>query len=153
MSKFELKIPPVAVFLIAAVLMWLVASLLPTIAISSSLQTFLCTVLVSVGLLFGLCGVISFNKVKTTVNPMVPKNATTLVMRGIYKRTRNPMYVGLLLFLIAWAVLLASLYSVGIIVGFVLYMTEFQIKPEERTLQELFGADYLAYLERVRRWL
>lgn len=153
MSKFELKIPPVAVLLIAAVLMWLVALLLPTFAISASLQTFLCVTLVSVGALFGIVGVLSFTKVNTTVNPMVPQNATKLVMRGIYKRTRNPMYVGLLLFLIAWAVFLASLYSVIIIVGFVVYMTEFQIKPEERALQAIFGSDYLAYLERVRRWL
>ncbi len=153
MSKLELKIPPVAVALISALLMWLVALPLPTIAISASLQTFLCVSLIVVGLLFGIAGILSFNKAKTTANPMTPHEASELVIVGVYKRTRNPMYVGLLLILIAWAVYLASIFAGVIVIGFVIYMTEFQIKPEERALQARFGADYLDYLEHVRRWL
>jgi protein-S-isoprenylcysteine O-methyltransferase Ste14 len=74
-------------------------------------------------------------------------------MTGIYRFTRNPMYIGLLMTLLGWAAFLASLPALLFVIAFVLYMNRFQIQPEERALSSLFGADYAVYRARVRRWL
>ena len=84
---------------------------------------------------------------------MTPEAASALVRSGIYRTTRNPMYVGLLLILVAWAVLLSSVWTLLGPLVFVLYITRFQIIPEESALSALFGADYAAYQSSVRRWL
>ena len=79
--------------------------------------------------------------------------ASSLVIRGVYRYTRNPMYVGLLLTLLAWAVFLANPLAALWVVVYVLYITRFQIIPEERVLASLFAAEYEAYKGRVRRWV
>lgn len=79
--------------------------------------------------------------------------ASSLVTNGVYRFTRNPMYVGLLLALSGWAAFLSSPSALVYLVAFVLYMNRFQIEPEERVLASRFGADYAAYRTRVRRWL
>jgi protein-S-isoprenylcysteine O-methyltransferase Ste14 len=100
-----------------------------------------------------LAGVISFRRAKTTVNPMKPGTTSSLVTTGIYRITRNPMYVGVLFVLVAWAVFLSSVWAfVGPLV-FVLYINRFQIAPEERVLSAMFGTAYSNYLAKVRRWL
>lgn len=153
MKSLELKVPPALVFAVFMAAMWLLSKLLPGVKLSSvvrysSLLFFLCT-----GAVFGLWGLISFWKNNTTIHPNEPKQSTALVTNGIYKVTRNPMYVGLLFFLIGWAFFLANMYSFLLIIGFVLYITNYQIKPEERALEKLFGQEYLAYKNEVRRWL
>jgi len=75
-----------------------------------------------------------------------------LVTGGIYRFTRNPMYVGLLLVLVAWATFLSSLWTLVGPLAFVLYITRFQIKPEESALATLFGQPYADYRAKVRRW-
>ena len=100
-----------------------------------------------------LFGVDAFRKAGTTVNPLTPETSSTLVVSGIFRRTRNPMYLALLLVLIAWGIYLANLYALVITTGFILYMTCFQIKPEERALEKSFGAEFIDYKETVRRWI
>jgi protein-S-isoprenylcysteine O-methyltransferase Ste14 len=100
-----------------------------------------------------LKAVLEFAGMKTTVNPMAPEKASALVTGGTYRISRNPMYLGLLLLLIALAVYWGTLAALIVVPAFVWYMTEFQIKPEEESLRKHFGAEYEAYLDRVRRWL
>lgn len=107
----------------------------------------------SVGVIIGMAGAIRFRHAKTTVNPMKPQMTSSLVTGGIYRYTRNPMYLGLLFVVVAWAVFLSSPWSLSGAVAFVLYIGRFQIIPEERVLSGLFGAAYTAYQLRVRRWL
>ena len=95
----------------------------------------------------------NFKKKDTTVNPMKPNEASNLVTDGFFKITRNPMYLGMLLFLLG-----LSIYN-GLIVGlvflplFVGYITYFQINPEERAMLELFGEEFKVYMKKVRRWI
>lgn len=116
------------------------------------MNTLLALLFVLLGSIPGLSGVIAFVKHKTTVNPHKPQDASKLVTSGIYQFTRNPMYLGLLLWLIGWGIYLASIASMILVAGFVLYMNRYQILPEEEILVELFGEEYLIYKQNVRRW-
>ncbi|MBG6289848.1 isoprenylcysteine carboxylmethyltransferase family protein [Pseudomonas nitroreducens] len=100
-----------------------------------------------------LAGVLSFRLARTAVNPLRPETASALVSSGIYGHTRNPMYLGFAIALVAWAFYLASPVALLGVVGFVLYMNRFQIGPEEQALASLFGEAFAAYRTRVRRWL
>jgi len=105
------------------------------------------------GALTCLAGVRYFRRAKTTVNPMKPESASALVASGIYRYSRNPMYLGFLLMLLGWALWLSNASALLLLPAFVLYMNRFQICPEERALLSLFGPDYMQYRARVRRWL
>jgi protein-S-isoprenylcysteine O-methyltransferase Ste14 len=100
-----------------------------------------------------VAGVLAFRRARTTINPTQPQLTSSLVSSGIYTVTRNPMYVGLLLVLVAWAIVLSSAWALLGPVAYFFYIGRFQIAPEERALATLFGAEYAAYTSRVRRWL
>ncbi len=153
MSALELKVPPPIVTLVLALLMWLTPAVAGLVQIPDAARIFCAVVLVCVGLGISIAGVLAFRRAKTTVNPVQASMASSLVIRGVYRYTRNPMYVGLVLILLAWAVLLANPFAVLWVVVFVLYITRFQIFPEERVLMSLFGNEYEAYKGRVRRWV
>ena len=104
------------------------------------------------GALVVVSGVFAFRRAGTTVDPTRPQAASSLVNTGIYRFSRNPMYLGMLLGLLGWAAWLTSLLAAFLVVGFVGYMNRFQIAPEERTLAAKFGAEFSAYKSRVRRW-
>ncbi|MDF1628399.1 MAG: isoprenylcysteine carboxylmethyltransferase family protein [Alcanivoracaceae bacterium] len=110
-------------------------------------------VLVLMGAGVSLAGVVSFRRARTTVNPLKPEKTSSLVCSGIYRITRNPMYLGFLLVLIGWAVMLGSAFAALGPVLFVSYISRFQIVPEERVLASLFGDEFSAYRAKVRRWL
>lgn len=155
-SQIETKIPPVVVFGLVAFLMWGAARVVPAWRLpgaGSALWLVLAALVAALGLLFALLGVVAFGKAKTTVNPHAPQNASSLVTGGVYRFTRNPMYLGLLLILIAFALRLGNLLSVLLVALFVLYMNRFQIRPEERWMREKFGKTYREYAGRVRRWI
>ena len=84
---------------------------------------------------------------------MKPGETTALVAVGVYKLTRNPMYLGMLLMLIGWAIFLSNVVAFAFLPVFVLYINRFQIEPEERVLALKFGSEFAAYQTRVRRWL
>lgn len=153
MSTFALKIPPPIVTAIVAAAMWLISSTTFAIAIPTMLRISLVTLFALSGAGFGFSGVRAFRQAKTTVSPTKPENASSLVISGVYRITRNPMYVGFLLMLVAWCALLAAPWAIVGPVAFFLYIGKFQIAPEERVMLQKFGADYLAYKARVRRWL
>ena len=100
-----------------------------------------------------MSGVIAFRRAKTTVNPLKPETTSTIVTSGVFRLTRNPMYVGLALVLLAWAVFMSSPWALLGPLVFILYMNRFQIMPEERVISRMFGNAYSAYQAKVRRWL
>lgn len=110
-------------------------------------------VLVLVGVIVALAGVVALRRHKTTVNPFTPDQSSSLVATGIYRFSRNPMYLGFLLALAGWAAYLANWGSALLLPAFVAYMNRFQIQPEERALTQRFGPQFLAYAKSVRRWL
>ena len=157
MSIFELKldnkVPPPAVALLIAATMWHLSSYEPALSLSAEMSEILILFLVIVGVSFDVCGLLAFRQLKTTINPMSPNKTSALVTGGIYRLSRNPMYVGLFLFLMAWAIQLSMLWPFIGPVLFVIYITRFQITPEERVMESKFGDEYLIYKNKVRRWL
>lgn len=105
------------------------------------------------GGLIALAGVAAFHKARTTVNPLAPARASALVTGGVYGITRNPMYLGMLLVLLGWAVWLGNVAALLGPAVSVLVLNQLQIKPEERILRQRFGEAYVRYAARVRRWL
>lgn len=153
MRALELKIPPPLVALIIAVTMWIARNVAPTLELSSTTRIVAACVIAAIGGYFSIAGTIAFRQAKTTVNPLKPESASSLVTSGIYRTTRNPMYVALASLLVAWAVYLSAPALLAGSVLFVLYVTRFQIQPEERVLRRIFGSKYTSYTQRVRRWL
>lgn len=149
----EAKVPPPAVMVVAAVSMWGISLFAPQLGMPSSIRLAASLSIVVVGGFLIVPGVLLFRRARTTVNPTKPEKASSLVDTGIYRFTRNPMYLGLSFILVAWAVFLASAWALLGIAGFVLYMNRFQIAPEERALSALFGSEYASYKASVRRWL
>lgn len=105
------------------------------------------------GTMIGLVGLVQFYRKSTTVNPHKPDNASSLVDSGIYRFSRNPMYVALLLILISYGAHLGNILAILILPFFVLYMNYFQIIPEEKALQQKFGEEFEKYQSKVRRWI
>ena len=105
------------------------------------------------GCVLSILGVIEFKKQKTTVNPMTPQESNKLVINGVYKYTRNPMYLAFLLWILSVGVFVGNFLSFPLIVGFIVYMNKFQIIPEEAILDEKFGEEYIEYKKKVRRWI
>lgn len=150
-TRLELKIPPVLQVIILAGLMWALASLLPGLGFAFPASLFLG--LVTAGVVFAVLGVLAFRSAGTTVDPRVPEQSASLVVSGVYRISRNPMYVGFLLILTGWGAFLGNIASLLLLPVFVLYMNRFQIVPEERYMREKFGDSYRQYERAVRRWL
>jgi protein-S-isoprenylcysteine O-methyltransferase Ste14 len=149
--NIENKIPPPVVALFFGAVMWLVSSgtqdLIGTTRILGILASWL------VGTYFSVSALILFRKAKTTVNPLKPQSATSLVVSGVFGLSRNPMYVGMVFILLAWAIYLGSSWALLGIIGFVIFINQFQIVPEERAMLALFGEEFVSYSKNVRRWL
>jgi protein-S-isoprenylcysteine O-methyltransferase Ste14 len=154
MRFLELRVPPPLVGVIIAGAMWFIASSLPPLLpLPVSARLPVAVIVALVGVAIALSGVISFRRAQTTVNPLKPETSTALVSSGIFRITRNPMYLGMLAVLLAWAAYLSSAWALLGPVAFALYITRFQIIPEERALQSLFGTTFVEYTQRTRRWL
>jgi protein-S-isoprenylcysteine O-methyltransferase Ste14 len=149
----ELMIPPGVLVLFIALLMWLGSAVAPIFRIPVPLQATTAWIFVVLGIAAAGLGFVEFKRARTTVNPLKPGSSSTLVTRGVYRRTRNPMYLGFLLVLVGVAVATANLLAVLLLPAFVLYMNRFQIKPEERALSAMFGAQFENYCAKVRRWI
>jgi len=149
----ELKVPPVAVFAIALALLFAGQASLPVLSVGFPFQQPLAALVVVTGCAFGGQAVFAFVKARTTVHPMHPEEASTLVTGGFFRFSRNPMYFGLLCLLIAAGLHWGTLTVILVAPLFVWYMTNFQIRPEEDRLAQNFGEDYQAYLKKVRRWI
>ncbi|HHF1625111.1 TPA: isoprenylcysteine carboxylmethyltransferase family protein [Haemophilus influenzae] len=143
-----LFIPPPLLCLFIAIAMYF----LPKIA-SYSVHFSVIVFVISLSFLIALSSVIQFIICKTSINPRNFKGTTKLVSTGIFRFSRNPMYLSLLLMSITWVLWLGnSLAWLGIIV-FVLAINQFQIAKEETYLENKFGDEYRRYKQKVRRWL
>ena len=151
MNRLELRLPPVVVVVLAALAMWWFAG--DARAPATTLRTVLALAPLALGFALALAGVREFRRARTTVNPLQPAQAVEMVTSGVYRYTRNPMYLGMLCVLAAWAAWLGRPAPWLVLPVFALYMTRFQIVPEERALERLFGARFTTYAARVRRWL
>ena len=149
----ELKIPPVAVLLVLAILMWFCEKTFPFLSLNFNFSIFVAVVIAVSGCGIVIAGARAFHRVGTTINPLKPETTTTLVMEGVFCVSRNPIYLGLAMILLSWGIYLSNLLSLIFVVAFVVYMNHFQIQPEERMLQKLFGARFERYKQQVRRWL
>lgn len=152
-SWLEHRIPPPVVGATLATGMWFLAPVGPTIAMPDIVRYGVAGLLLLVALAFSLLGVRAFRVSRTTVNPLKPDQASALVTGGVYRVTRNPMYVGMAFVLLGWAVFLSAAWPFLGPLLFVLYITRFQIQPEERALARLFDGQFARYRARVRRWL
>lgn len=146
------KIPPPILLLITGAIMWIVARSTIAYKVSVPYPLALSLCLAAIGVLISVLALREFRKVQTTINPLAPDSATSLVKSGIFGYSRNPMYVGLLFLSAGWAVWLGSQANIVVVLLFVVLITELQIKPEERALRKLFGEGYDQYCQRVRRW-
>jgi len=152
MRGLELKVPPPAVALVTAVLMWLVSRAAAALAFEFPAGNILAIGLAAAGIIIAVAGVLTFRRARTTLNPTKPESSSSLVSWGIYRVTRNPMYLGLLLELTGWAIFLSNWLAFVFLPVFIVYIHRFQIVPEERVLTSLFGGEFVAYQSRVRRW-
>jgi protein-S-isoprenylcysteine O-methyltransferase Ste14 len=153
MNALELKVPPPIVVILTGLLMWLSPSTLFPVLQGNLWAIYLGLVLMLLGILMDGYAAMMFFAAKTTISPVAPQNASTLVVNGIFKFTRNPMYLGMTILLLGWALLLQNAAAVLGPILFVTYITRFQILPEERILTQKWGDTYTAYLSKTKRWL
>lgn len=153
MQYLELKIPPLALCALFALAIVGLDYTNATGHVSISNHGLIAMVLLVLGVVFVLAGGIEFRRAKTTVNPLTPQRASAVVDSGIYRLTRNPMYLGMAMALLGVAAWASTLLGYALVPVFCLYMTQFQIKPEERALLEIFGPAFSAYMAKVRRWI
>jgi protein-S-isoprenylcysteine O-methyltransferase Ste14 len=108
---------------------------------------------IAFGLSFDLMGLLEFRKHATTISPLSPNKSALVVSSGIYRITRNPMYLGLAIVLVGVTIAVGSPMGLLMVIVFVLYITRFQIKPEERILEAKFGEAFVDYKAKVKRWI
>ena len=143
-------VPPPIVTLICALLIYLSKPIFPEFNFYYSNQLTLFFLII--GFVIILISAQKFKKEKTTINPINIEKASSLVTGGIFKYSRNPMYLGMLLILISICIRF-NFYGGILIVGFFVYfITYFQILPEEKAMQKLFGDDFINYKNKTRRW-
>jgi protein-S-isoprenylcysteine O-methyltransferase Ste14 len=151
-NALELKVPPLALVFLFGALMWLVSAY-SRFTIALPWRSAFAVIFYTVGSAIVLAGVLTFRRMKTTVNPFTPEATATMVTSGIYRFTRNPMYLGFLLILAGWAIYLSNLLAFAFLPLFVWYMNRFQILPEERALGIKFSEAFTRYKRSVRRWV
>jgi protein-S-isoprenylcysteine O-methyltransferase Ste14 len=152
LRRLETRVPPPLLLLALGVALWF--------AVRAAGATVDWPALHGLGVIVMLAGIVlnllpkrGFRRAGTTVNPMRPQAANRLVTGGLYRWTRNPMYLGHVLVLAGWGIWLQSALVLPALVVQIAWLVRLQIKPEERALRARFGADYDAYRARVRRWL
>ena len=152
LKMLELKVPPLIITLIFGFLMWTVSILISFNYGHYFFKSASCLVFL-VGLVIALVAVLKFRKEDTTVDPRDPTKSERLVVTGVYRYTRNPMYLSFLLFLVSYGLFLGNLANLISLLLFILYMNLYQIKPEEKILLAKFQSSYRVYMQTVRRWL
>lgn len=147
-----LKLLPALIFLIFGGFMYLLCVYLPVGYFDFFGRFLLIKIFIVSAILIALIAMFQFYRSRTTIDPRDPSKVTRLVTKGVYNYSRNPMYLALLLLLLAWGLWLGNAFNTIIAAGFVAYMNRFQIMPEEKALRDRFGKAYDQYAIRVRRW-
>lgn len=151
--NLALKVPPPIQFVICASIMFALAYYFPQHHFFLAMSFPLIIFLIALACIIVLLALYNFHKHKTTIHPHTPEKTSTIVDSGIYAYSRNPMYLALVLILLALALYLTNVTCFAVIPLFIWYITRYQIKPEEIILDKLFPTDYQAYCQKVRRWL
>ena len=149
-NRLELKIPPPVIVGVGGLLNWFATHWATDLF---SPPWLLIAALIVVSGVFGVAGVLGCLRCKTTVHPWSPDETSVLVTQGVFRLSRNPMYLALLLLLLAFYLYQPTWFSPLVFVVVTWYLTRFQILPEERILSEKFGDQYAQYASSVRRWL
>lgn len=147
-----LKIPPALVFLFFGGMMYLLALWLPVGYYDFLGRQLLAKILIGAAILIVCISLVQFYRAGTSINPTDLSKTTKLVTKGIYNYSRNPMYLAMLLLLLAWGLWLGNAFNTLLAAGFVAYMNAYQIRKEESSLREQFGKEYEQYCRFVRRW-
>ena len=145
------KIPPPIVTLVFGLCIYLSKSFFPEFSFSILSSLSIISFIVGISVL--VTAIISFKNHETTVNPISIEKASSLVVTGIFKYSRNPMYLGMSFILLGLTLkynLIGGLIFTGL---FMLFITIFQIKPEETAMEKLFDQEWKDYVSNVRRWL
>ena len=145
------KIPPPIVTLIFAALIYFSSEWSPSIVFRG--QNLISLFLMTVGFIVLLIAISAFIKLKTTINPLKPEAASSLVTTGIFRISRNPMYLGMLLLIIGLWIKTGAVLGFILVASFIAYLNYFQIFPEEQAMKGLFSDKYKTYCQQVRRWL
>ncbi len=153
MKWLELKIPPLLLTVVFIIDLAFVQWMYPESAFTFPYHQWIGGGGILIGMLICGLGIKEFRDVKTTVNPTKPETSVSLVTKGIYKYSRNPMYLGFMILLCGTVVFFANTITLMHPILFFIYMHYFQIKPEERAMLSNFGEDYLLYMTRTRRWI
>ncbi|MEC7263069.1 MAG: isoprenylcysteine carboxylmethyltransferase family protein [Bacteroidota bacterium] len=148
----RLRILPALVMLIFGALMYVLAKFLPVGDFDFFGRNELAWFLFGLGFLIGIVAVVQFIVARTTTDPLNPQKISKLITKGVYNYSRNPMYLGFLLILLAFGLKLGNAFNTLLAAGFVSYMNRFQIKCEEEVLEEKFGKEYRIYCKLTRRW-
>ena len=151
MMNIKTKFPPPLVALIFGFLINYTKNIFPKIEIKN--EIIFGSFMIISGLIVILSAITTFKKYHTTITPLNPANATKLITDGIYKFSRNPMYLGLLLVLLGISIILNLIGGFFLIPLFILYLNLFQIIPEENAMVDLFKDEFLEYKKNVRRWI
>ena len=146
-----IKIPPPLIVLVLIVSIYFSSKKIDLINIP--LQMEISIFILSAGILIFLNPVLQFIKSKTTVNPIQFEEVNKLVTSGIFKYSRNPMYLGMLMIVLSTSIFYLNIYSILTPLLFILWINKFQIKREEEFLIEKFGDEYLSYKKKTRRWI
>lgn len=152
-KRLETRLPPPLLVAVLGIAMWLLARYAPAADWSAPRSTWAVTLLIATGMCCNLVPKRMFRRAGTTANPLRPQATSRLVQSGLHRISRNPMYLGHALILAGWALHLQWWPAWLAVPIYVVYITRFQILPEERALAARFGAEYAAYCARVRRWL
>jgi len=147
------RVPPPVLMLLAAACMWALNRWLPLAHWLAAPWNRIGALPAAAGIGLAAAAMLRFRAARTTINPMDPGKASELVTSGVFRLSRNPMYVGLTLLLSGWALWLGSLSPWVVPPLFVLVITLVQIIPEEQALGRLFGEPYAGYRRRVARWI
>ena len=154
MSAIELKVHPPIVMLVCALMAWIISRVFIHPPMANTFVLLLVAMIVlGIGILLATLAVLEFRRYDTTIEPTKPEDTSHLVTGGVYKITRNPMYLALLLVLSSWTIFLGNVFAAPILLIFVIYITRFQIRPEERIMASKFGEAYAIYCRKVRRWI
>ena len=151
MIDIKTKFPPPLVALTFGFLINYTKNIFPKIEIKN--EIIFGSFMIISGLIIILSAIILFKKYQTTITPLNPSNATKLITDGIYKFSRNPMYLGLLLVLLGISIIINLTGGFFLIPLFILYLNLFQIIPEENAMVDLFKDEFLEYKKNVRRWI
>ena len=151
MIDIKTKFPPPLVALTCGFFINYTKNIFPKIEIKN--EIIFGSFMIISGLIVILSAITTFKKYHTTITPLNPANATKLITDGIYKFSRNPMYLGLLLVLLGISIIFNLIGGFFLIPLFILYLNLFQIIPEENAMVDLFKDEFLEYKENVRRWI